>query len=116
VQYNASFVDSGSNGIFFLDSATTGLATCSFSNFFYCPSSTQNFTATNTGQNASATSVSFSIANANNLAATNFVFNNLGGPNSNSFDWGLPFFLGRNVFVSIAGKASPGGTVPYVAY
>lgn len=116
VQYNASFVDSGSNGIFFLDSATTGLATCSFSNFFYCPSSTQNFTATNTGQNASATSVSFSIANANNLAATNFVFNNLGGPNSGSFDWGLPFFLGRNVFVSIAGKASPGGTTPYVAY
>lgn len=116
VQYPASFVDSGSNGIFFLDTTTTGMATCQFSAFFYCPSSTQSFSANNTGQNATSTPISFSIADANNLAPANFVFNNLGGPSPNSFDWGLPFFLGRNVFVSIAGKNTPSGTAPFVAY
>jgi hypothetical protein len=116
VQYSQSFVDSGSNGIFFLDTATTGLPTCPGNSFFYCPSSTQNLTATNTGQNGAATTISFSIANAVGLSASNFVFNDLGGPQSGAFDWGLPFFLGRNVFVSIAGKSAPGGTTPYVAY
>jgi len=116
VQYTNSFVDSGSNGIFFLDSTTTGMATCGFSDFFYCPSSTQNFTATNTGQNMGNTPVSFSIGNLGNFDPANFVFNNLGGPSPNSFDWGLPFFLGRNVFVSIAGKNTPSGTTPFVAY
>jgi hypothetical protein len=115
-QYPQSFVDSGSNGLFFLDSNTTGLPLCLSSSFFYCPSSTQNFSATNTGSNNTSTTVSFSIANAEQLSLANWVFNDLGGPNTNSFDWGLPFFLGRNVFVSIQGKTAPGGTTPYVAY
>jgi hypothetical protein len=33
-----------------------------------------------------------------------------------SFDWGLPFFFGRNVYTSIAGKTAPGGATPYWAY
>jgi len=44
-----------------------------------------------------------------------FVFNNLGGPGHDSFDWGLPFF-GRNVFTAIEGRSTPGGTGPYWAY
>jgi hypothetical protein len=44
------------------------------------------------------------------------VFNNIGGPNSGSFDWGIPFFLGRTVFVGIEGQTSPAGTGPYWAY
>jgi hypothetical protein len=116
IQYPGSFVDSGSNGIYFLDSTTTGLQTCPGNSFFYCPSSTQNFSATNTGQNSASTTINFSIADAAGLSSTNFVFNDLGGPQSGAFDWGLPFFLGRNVFVSIAGKSAPGGTTPYVAY
>jgi hypothetical protein len=112
-----SFVDSGSNAFFFLDSNTTGIATCpSPEQFFYCPSSTQNLTATQQGQNGTSTSISFSVANLDNQSSSNFIFSNVGGPNSGAFDWGLPFFMGRNVFVSIAGKTAPGGTPPYVAY
>lgn len=114
--YPNSFVDSGSNGLFFLDSTTTGMPTCTQATSFYCPSSTTNFSATNNGQNATTTTVNFSIANAQSLNGNNSAFNNLGGPQSGAFDWGLPFFMGRNVFVSIAGKTVTSQTTPFVAY
>jgi Protein of unknown function (DUF3443) len=114
--YPQSFIDSGSNAYFFLDPTTTSIPGCSDAPSFYCPSSTQNLSASNEGQNGTTTSISFSIANFDNLSSSNVAFNNVGGPNSGIFDWGLPFFMGRNVFVSIAGKTAPGGTPPYVAY
>jgi hypothetical protein len=116
--HSGSFIDSGSNGLFFLDSATTGLPTCSGNNQFYCPASTQNLSATNQGTNGVNSTVSFSVANANTLLgnASDFVFSNLAGPNPGSFDWGLPFFLGRNVFTAIESQGTPAGTGPYFAY
>ena len=116
--YSGSFMDSGSNGIFFLDSATTGIPACPGGNSgFYCPSATQNLAATNRGANAASTVVNFSVANAQTLFSTgNSAFNNLAGPNPGSFDWGLPFFLGRTVFTAIEGQSTPGGTGPYLAY
>ena len=119
--YPGSFIDSGSNGYFFLDSSLTGLTNCASNNQgFYCSSG--NFTATNQGSNAASGSVKFSIASAATLFAnpSNFVLGDLGGPSSNSapfyFDWGLPFFFGRNVFVAIVGASTPGGAGPYWAY
>jgi hypothetical protein len=118
--YTSSFIDSGSNAFFFLDTATTGIATCNDAPFFYCPPSTMSLMATNKVTGGAATNVvNFSIANADSLFANNptgFVFGNLGGPNSNSFDWGLPFFYGRNVFTAIEGQSTPGGTGTYWAY
>ena len=114
-----SFLDTGSNAYFFLDSATTGMATCpSPANGFYCPASLTNFSATNTGTNNASGSVSFSIDNADTLFTntTASVFPTLGGPNSGMFDWGLPFFYGRNVFVAIEGANTSGGPGPYWAY
>lgn len=109
-----SFLDSGSNGIFFLDSSITGYQDC---NGFYCPSSTQNLSATNEGANGTSESVSFSVADAANLLDTdNNAFNQLAGPFGNEFDWGLSFFYGRNVFTAIDGASTPGGTGPYWAY
>jgi hypothetical protein len=40
--------------------------------------------------------VSFNVANAERLFDTgNAAFNDLAGPDSGDFDWGLPFFFGR---------------------
>jgi hypothetical protein len=34
----------------------------------------------------------------------------------NTFDWGLPFFFGRTVFVAISGSATPQGPGPFWAF
>jgi hypothetical protein len=121
--YPGSFIDSGSNGYFFLDSSLTGLTSCANNSDeagFYC--SSQNFTATNQGSNAASGAVKFSITSAATLFANpgNFALGDLGGASSNSapfyFDWGLPFFFGQNVFVAIGGASTPGGAGPYWAY
>jgi hypothetical protein len=119
--YSNSFMDSGSNGIFFLDSTTTGIPDCpGGSSDFYCPTVTQNVSATNQGANAASAVVNFSVANALTLFSSNggnnFAFNDLAGSNPGSFDWGLPFFYGRKVFTAIEGQSTPGGTGPYLAY
>ncbi len=113
-----SFVDSGSNGLFFTDSITvcppnpTG---------FYCPGSTLDSNATLVGINGANAVADFSVANATTLFSNNRAFNafsNLGGTSSNSqsFDWGLPFFFGRNVFFAIEQPNVSGTNTPYFAY
>ena len=116
--YATSFIDSGSNGFFFLDSSTTGIANCATPNSgFYCPTSTENLSATQQGANGTSAKVAFSVANADSLFITNnSAFNNLAGASANTFDWGLPFFFGRNVFTAIELQSTPAGPGPYVAY
>ena len=118
--YDQSFLDSGSNGLYFLTASTAGIPVCTDATSFYCPSSTQNLTATTQGSNGSSGQIKFSVANADSLFngnPTDFVFADLAGPNTLAgFDWGLPFFYGRNVFTAIGGKTTPGGSGPYWAY
>ena len=116
--YSSSFIDSGSTGIFFLSSGVTGITQCTGGNAgYYCPSQTLNLTAQNLGQNGTSGTVAFSIANADKLFSTaNAAFNDLGGPNPGAFDWGMPFFFGRDVFVAINGQPTPAGPGPYWAY
>jgi hypothetical protein len=108
------FIDSGSNGLFFNHAA---LPICGG---WYCPSVTTNLSATTEGFSGMPSGVvPFQIGNASNLFATaNNVFVELGGtfPGVSAFDWGLPFFLGRSVFVGIEGKSSSLGSGPYWAY
>ena len=121
VQYSNSYIDSGSNAIYFLDSFTLGNIDCGGSEAgFYCPGQTLSFTVTNTGTNGVSGSLSFNIANAINLFHTgNTAFNDLGGDSgtdqaSDYFAFGLPFLYGRNVFVGIGGTTVPNGaTAPY---
>ncbi|HEU5408581.1 MAG TPA: DUF3443 family protein, partial [Nitrospira sp.] len=109
-----SIIDTGSNGYFFPDS-TLPLCPMSLQDF-YCPPVAANLSATLLGANGRQAGVLFQVANTANLIQTgNAVFNNLGGPSS-TFDWGLPFFLGRVVFVGIEGQLSTLGTGPFYAF
>lgn len=116
--FTNSYFDTGSTALGFSDSTALDVPTCAGGNKdFYCPSSTASYTATVVGRNGVTTSIPFSVANADALLKTpNSVFNDLAGPGGGDFDWGLPFFLGRSVFVGIEGQASPGGIGPYWAY
>ena len=119
-EYANSFIDSGSNAYYFLDSGTLGGLDCADNPGWYCPLSPLSFTVTNTGTNGTTGSLTFSIDNADSLFQTGFAaFNDLGGDSGNSpstdyFDFGVPFFYDRNVFVGIAGQTVTGVTnVPY---
>ncbi len=124
--YPQSFLDSGSNGLFFLDASTTGIPTCTGfmdSSDWYCPTNPpQTVTVTNQGQTASgptgaAVQTNFTIDSASTLFNTsNTAFSGLGGPFPGAFDFGLSFFFGKNVFTAIDGASTSGGTGPYFAY
>jgi hypothetical protein len=65
-----------------------------------------------------ARAVTFNIANAQTLfSSPNFAaFDDVGGENSGSFDFGLPFFFGKSVYTAIEGQSTPAGTGPYFAF
>ena len=109
-----SIIDSGSNALFFPDASLAG---CTMPlDPFYCPPNPVNLSATISGASGGQAVVPFQVANTQLLVDTrNSAFNNLGGDFS-TFDWGLPFFLGRTVFVGIEGQSSSLGTGPFFAF
>jgi hypothetical protein len=112
---SSSFLDTGSNGLFFPGSITT----CASPNsFWYCPATTTSLSATTVGAfGTPSVAVSFYLGNFSRLVNTgNEVFSELGGTSDFGFDWGLPFFLGRSVFFGIDQTTSALGTGPYVAF
>jgi hypothetical protein len=113
-----AYVDSGTNGLYFLDSATTGIPTCRKpDDDFYCPVPAVSLTATLVGSSGTTASVSFQVDNATQLFRTNAsAFPGLAGPSPNEFGWGLPFFYGRTVFTAIENQSTAGGVGPYFAY
>ena len=116
-----SFIDSGSNGIYFNDGE---LPVCTQSGLtdFYCPSATEALSATLTGNNGLTASAQFSVANTFDLLSTNSTytaFANIGGTYpgaSSTFDLGLPFYYGRRVATAIEGNTTTVGTGPYFAF
>jgi hypothetical protein len=110
-----SLIDTGSNGLFF----GAALPICNnTAQGFYCPATAQGFSATLDGASGI---INFQIANA----VTQFTnspgftaFSNLGGMNSDSsgFNWGLPFFYGRTVYMAFAGTTSTAGAGPFIAF
>lgn len=118
-----SFIDSGSNGLFFpnipnLPTCPSNTAVGDLSSF-YCPSTTQSLTATNQGASGTSKKTAFGVANAEDLfinpaTASDAAMNDLAGTNPTGvgFDWGLPFFYGVNVYSSIDTKAVPSGAPP----
>ncbi len=116
--YTRSFIDSGSNGLYFpAGNLTSTLKPCTSNISFYCPTTTQSYSATISLKNNQTGSIAFSIANAESLSlSNNYAQPALGGALQGLFDWGLPFFYGKNVFIGITGKSSNAGTGPLYAY
>jgi len=122
-----SFIDSGSNGIFFNDSSITKCVappsdpTSQIVNF-YCPATTLSLGPLSIqGMNGvMANNLTFSVGNAQTMFNNNTfdAFPQLAGtnPNSGSFDYGLPFFYGRRVAVAVEGATTSAGTGPYIAF
>lgn len=128
-----SFIDSGTNGYYFPDPA---IPRCTNSDYvdYFCPPTTLHLTATNQGANGTDSTVQFSVGNAemmfNSSNTIYFAFSDWAGPNNltlpsndsnqnsflSSFEWGLPFFYGRDVYTAIEGKDTPAGPGPYWAY
>jgi hypothetical protein len=108
------FIDSGSNGLFFPSTTITQCASTSEEPGFYCPGSTVNLSATNQGVNGTSGTVNFSVADAETLFNNgDFAYSDLGGTFSGAFDWGLPFFFGKNVFTGLQSATYANG---YWAY
>jgi len=135
-----SFIDSGSNAIYFPNTGTGTVIPTDTTYLWFLPSVPNgspvdviNITATQQSYNSGTAgphSFSFPIANANTVlfpsgGGNNTVFNGLGAPSSGTgttggVDWGLPFFLGKSVFVGIeSNTTSVAGTPrtgPFWAY
>ena len=117
-----SFIDSGSNAYFFANAGSnSALQTCPSPNqSFYCPSSDLSLTATISGYNGTSSGVSFVVTNLDNLLSTIAVDPGLAGPASSqtpsAFDWGLPFFFVRTVFVGFENTTIGSIVGPFIAF
>ena len=119
-----SLLDMGSNAYYFNSSITQ----CTDLTGLYCPAGTTAVTATIQGQTAvgspagTQVSVAFDIGNADSLLpknATNAALPTLGGTGSaGTFDWGLPFFYGRTLYVVFEERSASGSSQagPYMAF
>jgi hypothetical protein len=118
-QLSNSFLDTGSNALFF-DASSIPLCTGSTPIRFYCPPTRVNGSATLVGTNGATVAVNFAVDNALQLFTnpTKAVLPTLAGTlgDSRGFDWGLPFFYGRRVFLGIENETSPAGTGPFYAF
>lgn len=117
-----SYIDSASKGLYFDD----GLPVCDASSVaggLYCPgaSAPLALSATVQGSDGSTKQVDFVVGDALAILQaqpTYNAFSNFGGPlgDATAFDWGLPFFYGRSVFVAIEGQSTTGASGPYFAF
>jgi hypothetical protein len=120
-----SFIDSGSNGLYFPDSTITVCPSTQSdpdNSDFYCPATPVSETAINQGENGSSSTVPFEITSLNSLNGNYYATPTIGGPAATNgmlgpyFDWGLPFFYGKSVYVAIDGQVAGSAIGPYYAY
>jgi hypothetical protein len=108
--FAASFIDSGSNALFFTDAS---LPECSG---FYCPSEPLTLSAVNTSATGVSGTVDFIIESLPSVGSAAAAHLGADIGLSRSFDWGLPFFFGRTVFVATVGASTSQGAGPFWAY
>lgn len=126
-----SFIDSGSNAYYFPDSSIAVCGSSTRAPGFFCPATTLNLSGTLMGTNGVSTSLNFSVANADSLFSTHSTVAaavSLAAPSTgvgangsafsgaDTFDWGLPFYFGRNVYTAIENQNTSAGMGPYFAF
>ena len=118
-----SYLDSGSNGLYFLDRTTSGLPSCTGAlDGFYCPPAAVSLGAVLSAGASAQTMITFTVADAATLNGADHAFNDLAGelpgfptdPRAAGFDWGMPFFFGRSIYTAIETRGTPAG--PYFAF
>jgi hypothetical protein len=121
-QYSQSILDSGSTASYFNDSSLTPCTDPALTNLYCTPA---NISTTITTINNTQLAATFSVGDASSLFMANptaAAMPGLAGPvGSNpllqqSFDYGLPYFYGRNVYVALEGRTAAGTAGPYFAY
>lgn len=119
-----SFLDSGSNNYFFID---TTLPPCTDPDLiaFYCPGAPLVLSPQLTAANGAMASGQFTLFSPLDVMGTATAAPGLGInptlvkpplPFANSFDFGLPFFFGKTVYTAIEGRPAGGVQGPYVAF
>ena len=124
LSYPKSSFDTGSSALYF-DVPTTftllPLCTDSARSTLYCPTATASFKAAAVSATNVPLSIPFSVASADSLLSgggTLVAFGNLAGSVSDPgvFDWGMPFFYGRNVYFALEGKLTSVAQGPFIAF
>ena len=116
-----SFVDSGSNAYFFPNIGTPVLMTCASPNTsFYCPATDTTVSVTIMSfDSLHSLAVTVPVNNLNEILATDAVFPGLTGTITgfpNSFDFGLPFFYGKSVYVAFEGTTLGTTAAPALSF
>ena len=120
VNMNSSILDTGSNGLFF-GTVSTPVMPVGFG--WYAPSLPVALTATLSGSNNVNKTISFVVNDYSKANATTYARPAQAAPLSDNsmFDWGLPFYYGRRVFLGIDGMSAQDAsnqtiTGPYYAF
>ena len=118
----ASFIDSGSNSLSFPNSGSSLPICASPLAGWFCPTSWVSLSADTISSSLNlAGTISFGIGNFRSFYLSSNDVSKSTGADSGSgmngyFDWGLPFYVGRNVYHGIEGQSSSLGSGPYWAY
>ena len=110
--YSASYFDTGTENYYFATSPSHAYK-CGF---YWCATPEAEFSATLKGQTKEATT-NFRVGDsASLLSSGKGAFRNVAivaGNDSRAFVWGMPFFVGRKVFVGLTDGSSASGNAYY---
>lgn len=119
--YPLSVLDSGSNAFFFTDSALTVVPQGTAGAGFY--GTVANLSATITTLAGTQLTANFTVGDATSMfeaVPNGTAFPQLAGPigatQNQTFDFGLPYFYGRNVYAAIETRSAGGTMGPFFAY
>lgn len=111
--YTEAFLDSGSNATYFPEPWITPCSQSSPNYGFFCGNDA-NLQGVQIGASGSPDDLlSFQVSDADTMVSGVKASSGLGGSASGYFDWGLPFFFGKTIYVGTYGGNSRLGSGPY---